>query len=356
MEQTTKRKAKRVLKNIDFENGKDTHIALVHKDQGGPANGAAYKLVLKGQNFSEDFIKKASMVTVEMEITEYLQRFFGLWGEDAEILARSLGFTTAGQEKFALEQAEEQLEMQEAPKRPEWDSKPGDKDFEAYVVSRVASIDVMKALYESENIPETLSKLSEEEYLSFLQDQEMLEKAFKDIEKNSTAVAVENGATDSGAEEAEKSEISKGVVPETIVNKGTDVMQEQNTEVQVEMIEKAQFESVQKALEAQAVELQKALDVIKQFEAEKKEAIQKARFDLLKSAVKNDEKAEVLFKAIGLVEDENEFQAVVKAIGELVAQVEKSDLFVEKGAEAQGTDEVIENPLRKLLEAKFAKQ
>lgn len=356
MEQTTKRRAKRVLKNIDFENGKDTHIALVHKDQGGPASGADYKLVLKGQNFSEDFIKKASMVTVEMEITEYLQRFFGLWKEDAEILARSLGFTTAGQEKFALEQAEEQLEMQEAPDRPKWDSEPGDKDFEAYVVSRVASIDVMKALYESENIPETLSKLSEEEYLSFLQDQEMLEKAFKQIEKNSTAVAVENGATDSGAEEAEKSEISKGVVPETIVNKGTDVMQEQNTEVQVEMIEKAQFESVQKALEAQAVELQKALDVIKQFEAEKKEAIQKARFDLLKSAVKNDEKAEVLFKAVGLVEDENEFQAVVKAIGELVAQVEKSDLFVEKGAEAQGTDEVIENPLRKLLEAKFAKQ
>lgn len=347
-------KAKRKIKALDFS-GSDAAVALVSTSQGGPANNVP-TLLIKAQNFSEDFIKKASMVTVEMEITEYLQRFFGIWGEDAEILARSLGFTTAGQEKFALEQAEKQLEMQETPKRPDWDSKPGDKDFEAYVVSRVASIDVMKALYESENIPETLSKLSEEEYLSFLQDQEMLEKAFKQIEKNSTAVAVENGATDSGAEQAEKSEISKGVVPETIVNKGTDVMQEQNTEVQIEMIEKAQFESVQKALEAQTVELQKALDVIKQFEAEKKEAIQKARFDLLKSAVKDNEKAEVLFKAVGLVEDETEFQAVVKAIGELVAQVEKSDLFVEKGAEAQGTDEVIENPLRKLLESKFAKK
>ena len=124
--------------------------------------------------------------------------------------------------------------------------------------------------------------------------------------------------------------------------------------IQVEMIEKSQFESVQKALEAQAVELQKALDVIKQYEAEKKEAIQKARFASLKDAVKNQEKAEILFKAVGLVEDETEFQAVVKALGELVAQVEQSDLFVEKGVEAQGTDEVIENPLRKLLEAKFA--
>lgn len=344
------RRAKRKLSDIDF-NSEGSHMALVSKTlNGGPANNKGFAVMTKG--FSEGFIKKASMITVEMEITEYLQRFFGLWSADAEILARSLGFTTAGQEKFALEQAEEQLEMQETPDRPEWDSEPGDKDFEAYVVSRVASIDVMKALYESENIPETLSKLSEEEYLSFLQDQEMLEKAFKKIEKNSTEVSVENGSTDSGAVQAEKSEI-KGVDPETI-NKGTDVMQEQIAKDQVEMIEKSQFESVQKALEAQAVELQKALDVIKQFEAEKKEAIQKARFASLKDAVKNQEKAEILFKAVGLVEDETEFQAVVKALGELVAQVEQSDLFVEKGVEAQGTDEVIENPLRKLLEAKFA--
>ena len=38
----TKIKAKRKLRNIDFS-GKDSHLALVHRDQGGPANGADYK-------------------------------------------------------------------------------------------------------------------------------------------------------------------------------------------------------------------------------------------------------------------------------------------------------------------------
>ena len=48
----TKPRAKRRLKNIDFS-GKDSHMALVHKDQGGPASGANYKLVLKSLDTQE---------------------------------------------------------------------------------------------------------------------------------------------------------------------------------------------------------------------------------------------------------------------------------------------------------------
>ena len=48
----TKPKAKQRLKSIDFS-GDDSHMALVHRDQGGPASGANYKLVLKSLDAQE---------------------------------------------------------------------------------------------------------------------------------------------------------------------------------------------------------------------------------------------------------------------------------------------------------------
>ena len=89
-----KPKAKRKLSSIDFS-GEQSHLALVHKDQ-GPANGADYKLVMKSnKNFTDEVIAKATQIRVTMDIEDFLCQFYGLYYEDAEVLARALGFETA---------------------------------------------------------------------------------------------------------------------------------------------------------------------------------------------------------------------------------------------------------------------
>ena len=177
---------KRKLSDISFEN-ETAHIALVTKEQGHGANGHHYALLTKSnRSLSEEFIKKASQVTVTLSINEYLEKFFGIWDKgNQELLARSLGFITEGMDKFALEQQEEMIDMKEVPKAPSpWDVELGDKKLEDYLTYKLQSINVMKQLNEAESIETELANLSEEEYLQFLQDQEIVEKAFEVYETN----------------------------------------------------------------------------------------------------------------------------------------------------------------------------
>lgn len=211
---TIKSKTKRKLSEIDFSR-EDAHIALVSKEQGGPANGADYALILKAVN-----------------------------PEDAPV--------------------EIQIEQE--------------------------------------------------------------------IEKDATGV--------SGATKSPKGRVSK--------KKEIPMTQE------VEMVEKSQLAAVEKALAEQQTLLQKALDTVAKFEAEKKEAITKARFDSVKQAVASEEIATILFKAVGLVEDEAVFVEVVKALGDMKALVEKSAMFQEVGASAEESAPAIEESgVTKLLKAQF---
>ena len=307
------RKAKRNLSEIDFSQ-EGGHVALVCKDQNGPANGHDYALLLKSSNRSPEFIQKASMVKVEMEITEYLRKFFNLYWDDAEVLARSLGFTTA----------EQDYEAKEAESEEEY-------SYTSWIDKKVASIQVIKSLKESDNLIKAVSVLSEDDYLSILKDQELVEKALKEYS------------------------------PVTKSNKELETMpqaevQEVKAEPVAELIAKSQFDLVQKALDEQKVELQKALELVEQFKQEKKEALTKARFEVLKAAVKDTAKAEVLFKALNLVEDETEFQAVVKAVGDLALQVEQSNLFSEQGVSGDAGESIEENPVAKILKAKYGQK
>lgn len=139
-------------------------------------------------------------------------------------------------------------------------------------------------------------------------------------------------------------------------------------EFEVEVVEKSAVEALQKqaaqeketlekALTAQKEELQKALELVAKFEEEKKEAVTKARFAQVKDAVKDEAKAEVLFKAVNLVEDSAEFEAVVKALKDMADLAEQGELFVEKGVsvEGEGTEAKQESAVAKLLKAKAAK-
>ena len=374
MEQTNKPKAKRKLKSLDFS-GSDAAVALVGPCVGGPANQIPTLVIKAATQFSDEFLEKMSKVRVEMDITEYLTRFFGVYGVDAEILARSLGYTTPGMEKAALEAKEEMLEDQEPPEYPSWEDEPGDKKFERYVESKVASIEVMKQLYEAENMTDVLANLSEEQYLQFLVDQQNIEKALKkiDAEKNkpvakskvktkattkeSTEVAKATEGDTSTTNACVESEVGVATPVVKQVNKEKKSMTqevkviEQTTEV--EMIAKSQFDSIQKQLQEQQVELQKALDLVKKYETEKKEAIAKSRKEQLDKAC--GKYAEVIFKACGEVED-SLFAEVVKSLSEMQEQVEKSAMFQEMGASVEEQINKSASALDRLIEKQYGKQ
>lgn len=332
--QTNQRKAKRKLSNISFEK-EGAHIALVSKTNGGPANGHDYALVMKATNFSEEFLEKAAKIRITMDIEDFLVKFYGMYYEDAEVLARALGFDTP----------EEDMQEEDVP-----------QSYEEYIQAKVEAIEVLKSLHDSDNIAEVLSKLSEEEYLAMLKSQQMLEKTFKKIEKatkeSATAVSVTDGEDTSIVGEVNNQEVSPSVEKEELEKSNmTKEVKTEKQEVTIEMVEKSALESIQKAFEEQKQALEKAMQTIAQFEADKKAAIEKARLAEMVSAVKDQAKADTLFKAVKDASDED-FQAVIKALSEMVATIEKSELFEEKGATVEETPQVQESAVAKLLKAK----
>lgn len=363
IENKPKRKATRKIKKFDFSDDSAT-VSLVGPSVGSAANNFTTLLTKAKKNVSEEFLQKASQITVTMSINEYLQRFFGIWcSADQELLARSLGFTTEGMDKAVIEQQEEMLDANEPPEQPDcWESEPGDTEYEKWINYKLQSIQVMKSLFEADNIEEAMINLSEDDYLQVLKDQEIVEKAFieidkacgkgkgtKPVKKNSTAIA---GDTSTNVDVEKSNGVTTPVVNK--YNKGNTSMTKgvQTIEQEVEVVAKSQFDEIQKAFESQQIELQKALDLVKQFEQERKENIAKSRKEQLVKAC--GDKAEVIFKACGEASEED-FAAVVKALADMQAVIEKSALFQEQGASVE-TEADIESPIAKALKARLSKQ
>lgn len=335
---TTQRKPKRKLSNIDFSK-EGAHIALVSKDQGGPANGADYALVMKGSNFSEEFIEKVQQVKVTLELPDFLNKFFHLYGTDCDILARMMGYV---------------------PEEKEDDSEESYEDWrENYIQSQLESYELMKAVHTAENIAEVLSKLSEDEYMSLIKDQEKLEKALVEIDKAKEQAEAPKAKAKRSAKKADTSVASE--VNNEGVSTSNDKQELEKSmkpeQVSVEMVEKSVLVEIQKAFDAQAVELQKALGLVKDFEAKEKAAVEKARFELVKAAVKDDAKAEVIFKGLKLIESDEDFKGAVEALGAMQVAVEKSALFSEQGAtvDQDESKKVQESAVAKVIKAQQAK-
>lgn len=178
---TIQRKAKRKLTNIDFS-GETSHIALVHKDQGGPASGADYKLALKNTNFSQEFIEKMQQIRVTLSVPDFLEKFFHLYGSDAEVLARMLGYIP-----------------EEDDKEEEYDS----DWYEKYIQEKLDSFEILKSLNESDSVANTLATLNETQYLTLLKDQSNIEKAL--VKKESELVATAPESDNSTHASVEKS-------------------------------------------------------------------------------------------------------------------------------------------------------
>ena len=69
------------------------HVALVHRSQGGAANGYTEALVMKSvDDILDDDIEKATMVKVTLPFDDFLEKFFHVYSDDADILTEILGF------------------------------------------------------------------------------------------------------------------------------------------------------------------------------------------------------------------------------------------------------------------------
>ena len=344
-EQKQTRKAKRRLTDISFDH-ESSHIALVHENQGHGANGHHYSLCLKANEFSEEFLEKMNQVQVTMEVPEFLERFFKLEKEDVKFLSYLLGY----REDMTKEAMEPEM------------------DYKKWIEENTIAFEVIKTLKNAENYLEVLSDLSEEQYLNLLQTQEKFEKALKEhnpvVKATSTQESpevVETTKADVNASIVQH-EVKEGKGRSPVVktkNKGKLMSKAPSVEVEVtttqEMVEKSAFEAIQKQFAETQEALEKAMATVAQFEQEKKELIAKQRMDAL-SGVVAKEHAEVLFKAVKDTADED-FQAVVKALGTISAAVAQSDLFVEKGVVVEDKPVENESAVARLIKAKLqAKQ
>jgi galactitol-specific phosphotransferase system IIB component len=355
---TTKTKAKRKLSNIDFSN-EGAHIALCHADQ-GVANGANYALVVKTNEFTDEFIEKIQQVKVTLELPDFLARFFHIYEGDAKVLATMMGY---------VEPAETQaMEAEEAK-----------AEYQDWIESRMEAFEIIKAAHEGD-VSEVMSDLEQEQYLALLQDQEKLEKAMLQVEKQkqeqlakaeaerkkpklkhkespmvvkSTEADVNTSTVQHEVKEGKgNSPVVKQEVKEVLMTDNVKVVEEV---IETEVIEKSAFDAIQKqAVETQEL-LKSALAELEIFKAEKAALIAKARKQSVIDAVKDEAKAEQLFKSIGGLADE-QFESVVAVVKSLAEQVEKSALFQEQGATVDTTEvNASESAVAKILKAQFSK-
>ena len=298
MTMTEQRKPKRKLTDINFEN-EGSHLALVHKDQGGSANGYS-TLIMKATNkYSPEFIQKATQVQVTLTFEEFLRKFFNMWYDEAEILATMLG----------MEDDEEE-----------------ENGYQDYVERQVASFQILKSAHESDNKVDFLSKLSEQDYLSVLETQEKIEKAFKEADQR-IEQKVQGVGKQPESKTVNKQNKQKAVkaVPK----------EDNNMSGAPETIEKAQYDAKEVELQKALEDIKKAQEEIALYKAKEKEAIEKAREAEVKAAVEDEAEATKLFKAVKDLEDEA-FNDVVGVVKALSAKVDGSDLFNEKGSKEEG--------------------
>lgn len=301
--------AKRRLTDIKFEH-EGAHVALVGKHQGGPANGVT-TLVYKALDVSPEIVEKASQVTVTLSFQDFLRKFFGMYWEDAEVLARALGFES---------------DMEEEDDDEEEDS------YKTYIDKRVSAISILKNVYKSQDIDAALRDLSPEDTLAILQAQETLEKAM------SSALPEGDLKITSIQPEDNMDKIEKALHEELVAKAVADA------------------EEILKAKIAEQADVLKALqEEVEAFRVEKAAAVAAARKDALKAAKLSDDEIEEVFKAVGELPQEA-FETVVKQLAAKAALAEESELFKETGVAGAGEQDQAEvDGTAAILKAKYAK-
>ena len=305
-------KATHTIREFDFDY-EGAAVALVGPAVGSGANSRKVLLTKSANQITTEDITKASQVTVTLPITEYLRRFFDIWYEDAEILARVFGYTTESSES--------------TESYDEW--------YNEYINEKVAAVSIMKSLVVDKTTEETqalIASLSPKDYLEIIKSQEVFEKNFE--------ITKSKGSNKKSSDKEGVTVPSGAISPSVDINK-----QKPNKEdVMSDFISKSAHETalqeaINKALAPVQVELTKAAEIIKQFETEKAQAVAKSRKEAIAAVEADKDAAEELFKSLEKI-DQSAFEAVIKALGKKQDKVESSDLLKEVGSE--GNSEAVE--------------
>lgn len=291
-----KQKAKRKLFGFDFDTH-GAHVALVSKDQGGPANG--YKvLVTKSTNTGiqpNDPVKvqKAlEQITVTLSMEEFLRKFFNLWYDDAETLTALLGFQT--EYEYYKENNDDE----------EW-------DHGKWMEEKLSKFTLMKSLHDNPN-----QTISDEDFISITILQSQIEKSLQQqTEEDPLKIQVEKARYEQ-LESVEKAH--EAVVAEA-----------------------AQLKVEKSAMEAELADLRTQVQKAK----EEKEAAEFNAFqESLKDLVAEAELATVAKSLFTLKATSPEAaEVVIKSLKDKKELLEKSDLFKEEssGEEVNLTPEEI---------------
>lgn len=302
---TEKIKVTRKLSNFNFEN-EGAAVALVGPAVGGGANSRT-TLVYKSKATDEvttEQVEKASMVTVTLTITEYLRKFFDMWYDDAELLARIMGYDTTVEPTEYV-----------------------DNWYDNYLDEKVAAVSIMKSLVldkEQDEINKAVTDLTPSEYLTVLKSQEQFEKNYEKLKpslKKSSSVVAEGVTAPSGA-------ISPSVEP---IEKNEDLMPEH---ISKSALQSLVDEAVTKAVSSAQVELQKAKDIIATYEQEKQEVVAKSRKTAISTVEADEASAAELFKSLESLPD-SAFESVIKALKKKSDALETSDILKEVGGNAK---------------------
>ena len=210
-----------------------------------------------------------------------------------------------------------------------------DEALQAYIEEKLASFEIMKSVKDGNET--ILAELDEKQYLRLLRDQALVEKAFRKMDRE----AKKSETAAEGATAATNKSVDKGEVEPS-------QKQEKNME---------QVEELQKALDNQKVELEKALAQIAEFEKAKKEALVKAKTDKIAEAVQDEQLAAILVKAGLTLDSDEDFNTYVGAVRTLSEKIEKSALFREEGVSAHQEQKEVKKTsgVAAILEKKYNK-
>ena len=323
---TDKVKAKRKLTDITFEH-EGAHLALVHKVQGGAASG--YKtLVMKSvDNRSPEFIEKASQVKVTLSLPDFLEKFFHVWGEDAELLATLFGYEPSedDSEEYSTQSfwswyREKAMEHGTVDSWGDPITRPTSQDRKEWVEDQLQGIEILKSATLAKGSADFINSLTEEQYLGLLKDQQFIEKSFK-LQEVKKDLDGESGGKP-----------TKGVNPKQTKASKADTQENEMTQ---ETIEKAQYDAKEVELQKALADIQKAKEEIELFKAKEKEAVEKAREAEVVAAVVDVDASAKLFKAVKDL-DAEAFKDVVDVVKALTAKVDESEMFKEKGSPEEG--------------------
>jgi type I site-specific restriction-modification system R (restriction) subunit len=285
--------AKRRLTDISFEH-EGAHVALVSKQQGGPANGVTTLITKATNSISKELVEKATTVTVEMQFPEFLRKFFGMYWDDAEVLSVAMGYG-----------------------RTEYED--DDVEVKDWIDKRVESINILKSVYRAENLEKALADLTPEQSVAILKDQEMLEKALENLPEQ-TKLKHEEEVTQ--MEQILKSAHLEALADAVAIEKAAGV---------------AAVAEIQKSLDAQ-VELLKAANAeLEVFKSAAATAKVEARKAALTDAKVSADKVEAVLKSLATLDDEA-FAATVETMKALSSAVDASDLMTETGVAGAGAE------------------